>query len=91
MRVNGIDLTPFSPQQQVFISTLALRHPGLVSSRELIEAIFPDPDEEPDGAARIVNVQAHRIRARWNNRDWRLASRLGRSGGYYLERIHAGD
>jgi hypothetical protein len=91
MRVNGIDLQPFSPMQRVIVAAVAQRAPGLVRTFELIEAMYPDPDAEPDCAWGCIHAQIFLIRKKWTDPHWRLKARKGPGGGYYLEGVHAGN
>jgi DNA-binding SARP family transcriptional activator len=91
MRINGIDLARFSPHQRAIVAALGLRAPGLVRVGELVEAVYPDPDNEPDTAAQTVAQKMAAIRRKWSNPIWRIVSRPGPGGGYYMERIHASD
>ncbi len=54
-----------SPLEAELIATLLLRYPAPVSTAELIEAIYPDPDVEPDSAVTqihaLVRKAGHKI------------------------------
>jgi hypothetical protein len=91
MRVNGIDLQPFTPMQRSIVLAVAHRAPALVTTSKLIEAIYPDPDKEPDWARACIHTQTWCIRKKWTDPHWRLKARKGPGGGYYLEGVHAGN
>ncbi len=51
------------PKLHMMASVLVMR-PGIVSHGDLIEAIWPDPDFEPDHARNLLHVYANQLRAR---------------------------
>lgn len=55
-----------SPQESELLSTLLVRHPRPVTTAELIEAIWPDPDHEAEFA---------------QSRVWALVCSIGRKIG----------
>lgn len=70
-----------SPQENELISTLLVRHPQPVTTGELVEALWPDPDSEPGlPEARVGNVIASIRRkvgsghVRHDGRGYRLGS-----------------
>ena len=87
MRVNGIDLTPWSKNSRRIIAAIALAYPGKVKVRDLIPVVYPDPDKEPDWAADSIKSTIFSMRRVWSNPDWRIASVPSSSGGYWLERV----
>jgi DNA-binding winged helix-turn-helix (wHTH) protein len=56
-----------SRQQTEALSTLLMRYPDAVSHGDLIEAIWPDPDLEPDAESK-VHTAITRLRAKIGNR-----------------------
>lgn len=50
--------------QSRIINTLRQAAGGIVSKGELIEACYPDPDREPDGAALNISVTVRFLRRR---------------------------
>ena len=84
MRINGIDLAPFSKAQCRLLVLLGLNTPRLMTIGELIECAYPDPDEEPDDAEECVRSRIRDIRARL--RGWTVTGVWGR--GYILERLN---
>lgn len=46
------------------LSTLLMLWPAPVKKGELIEAVYPDPDREPDNLARYLDIVIHRLAAK---------------------------
>lgn len=49
-------------KSQAEIAFALLVRPGVVSFNDLIEAVWPDPDFEPDYARNILSIQIHKMR-----------------------------
>jgi hypothetical protein len=83
MRINGMDLRPFSPSERRILVLLGLRYPGSVPMREIIEFLWPDPDEEPGDPENAVYQTMHRLRQKPElaRMGWRVRK------GYGLERM----
>ena len=84
MRINGIDLAPFSRRQRRLLVLLGLNTPRLMTIGELVACAYPDPDEEPNYATTYVRSSIRDIRAKL--RGWTITSVWGR--GYILERLN---
>jgi hypothetical protein len=82
VRINGIDLKPFTLTEKKILIALGLRYPGRVQMGELIELLHPDPDKEPDNPEHSINVITCRINKKHLGR-WRVRGYQG----YRLERI----
>jgi len=82
MRINGIDLEPFSKQQRRILVLLGLYSPRLMTIGELVECAYPDPDLEPTEAEDCVRSSIRRMRRKLHG--WTLTGVWGR--GYILER-----
>jgi DNA-binding response OmpR family regulator len=85
MRINGIDLTVFSPLERRFLVTLGMASPRRVYNNELIEAMWPNPDAEPDSAYTALNVVAYRVRKKMASQEWSILSTRGQQG-YWLDK-----
>jgi DNA-binding response OmpR family regulator len=69
-----------SPQETEVLSTLLMRYPDSLTVTELIEAVWPDADHEPDYAVALIGQHI-----------WHLRQKLGffrigscRGFGYHL-------
>lgn len=58
---NG-DVIKLGRVQTEILSTLLMRSPAPVSASDLIEAVYPNPDKEPDWADSCIKVLVHRVR-----------------------------
>ncbi len=85
MRLNGIDLTPFTPRQRIIISTIALANPGRVSRADIAVMVWPNADDEPQWAESIIAQTMVVIRRAWTNPNWHIQVHQGTPGGYSLE------
>ncbi len=88
MRINGIDLEPFTPMQRRILVAIAGCAPGSINANKIIEKVYPDPDLEPDWAESAIRVQILNIRKILDDR-FRIVARLGRGGGYAFEPVNA--
>lgn len=59
----GDRLYGLSPQQTEIMFVLLSRH-GYVSKNDLIEAVWPDPELEPDTASAVITTQVCLLRKR---------------------------
>jgi len=82
MRINGLDLTPFSKRERTVLVALGLYSPGQLTLQDLIEYVYPDPDMEPDTSANVITKVIQTLRGKLVG--WRIANRSHR--GYTLER-----
>ena len=69
-----------SRREAELLATLLMRHPGPVSTSDLIEALYPDPDSEPEFPESEVRRVVSRLRAKVGRNHIVQA----RSGGYRL-------
>lgn len=64
-----------SPQEAEILMVLLVRHPQAVGTADLIEALWPDADIEPDYADSIVRRAIGRLRGKLGTdrivSDWR--------------------
>ena len=82
MRINGIELEPFSKQQRRILVLLGLYSPRHMTIGELIECAYPDSDFEPTEADKCVRSSIRRMRPKLHG--WTITGVWGR--GYILER-----
>ena len=82
MRINGIELEPFSKQQRRILVLLGLYAPRPMAIGELVECAYPDPDLEPTEADECVRRSIRRMRPKLHG--WTITGVRGR--GYVLER-----
>lgn len=86
MRINGIELRNFHPQDRLMLIALGLRSPDFVTAKELVPIVYPDPDFEPDSAEMLIWRRMQRIRQSSPELLERLKCRSGWNGGYCLEK-----
>ena len=68
------------PLQRKLLRALAWAYPAPLHNTRCIEAIWPDPDSEPEYAAKTVGMYVHHLRAA----GWAIITRTG--VGYVLTR-----
>lgn len=73
-----------SRQMTELLATLLLRYPRMVPVADLIDAIHPDPDGEPENAKGVVYCQLHRLRQRIGHQFISILPQYG----YRLEQSH---
>ena len=54
-------IASLSEQENELLSTLLLRRPAPIAVNELIEAIYPNPDFEPESAAKNIAALVDRL------------------------------
>lgn len=59
---------------------------GLCSQGELIDAIYPDPDNEPEYPENVLIVLVSKLRKVLVGHGWQIHNRVGQ--GYMLERVN---
>ena len=74
-------------KRQVTLLLAVMARPRVPTS-EIIEMIWPDPDDEPDSANGIVKTIAYYLRAKLHGSGWMvyaIPGERGRHCGYRLE------
>lgn len=64
-----------TPRENELLSCLLMRHPEAVPVRDLVEAIYPDAETEPDTSEDQIRIVADNLRKKLGPRhivkDWR--------------------
>jgi hypothetical protein len=85
----GLDLAIIETPSAIWAEILRvlMRRPR-ASSAELADVIYCDArDGGPENAAEVIRVTIHRHRRKLEPYGWRIASRPGVTGCYWLERL----
>lgn len=72
------------------MSFLVANMEGTVSMGDIIDYVWPDPDEEPEIPENCVNVAMCRLRPRLHRLDLEIVN-ICRVGGFYLRPIQVQD
>jgi hypothetical protein len=65
------------------ISYLTKESPRVIPVCELIKYLYQDPDKQPITANKVIHVTVHHMK---RTMKYPIKSRLGKNGGYWLER-----
>jgi len=88
VRINGIELRPFTDKQRRILIALGLAFPRPLNSGQLIPSVYPDPDAEPDFAESNIRNIVNHLRKSRRIPNWRVVSAIpGSRAGYRLERV----
>jgi hypothetical protein len=88
MRINGIELKPFTDKQRRVLIALGLAYPKSLNSPQLIGYVYPDPDLEPEYPESNIRNIVNNLRRKGRIPNWRVVSAIpGSQAGYRLERL----
>ena len=84
--IDRIVVTKLPRIERAIVIALAASMPRRLTTRELIECVYPDPDLEPDWASRIIQTTIARIRKSRKLDGWTIKSH-STCPGYWLEKV----